>query len=213
MRKDLTELVFILDRSGSMSGLESDAVGGFNSMIEKQSKEDGEALVSTVLFNHEMKVIHDRIDIKETPKMEVSDYKVGGSTALIDAIGNAIHHISNVHKYIREEDKPEHTLFLIMTDGYENASHRYSSDDVKRMITQKQELGWEFIFMAANIDAVETAKVIGIEENHAVNYINDSKGIAMNACVMEDAVCRVRKGKKIGSDWKAEAEADYRKRK
>lgn len=213
MRKDLTELVFILDRSGSMSGLESDAVGGFNSMIEKQSKEDGEALVSTVLFNHEMNVVHDRIDIKETPKMEVRDYKVGGSTALIDAIGNAIHHIANVHKYIREEDRPEHTLFLIMTDGYENASHKYSSDDVKRMITQKQELGWEFIFMAANIDAVETAKVIGIEENHAVNYINDSKGIAMNACVMEGAVCRVRKGKKIGSDWKAQAEADFRERK
>ena len=162
MKKGLTELVFILDRSGSMAGLEGDTIGGFNAMIAKQKKADGEAYVSTVLFDNESVVIHDRVDIQKITPMTEEQYSVRGCTALLDAIGKAIHHIGNVHKYAREEDRPEHTLFVITTDGMENASHRYTAEQVKQKIErQKQKYGWEFIFLGANIDAVETASCIG----------------------------------------------------
>ncbi len=213
MKKGLTELVFILDRSGSMGGLESDTIGGFNAMIDKQKKEEGEALVSTVLFSNESSVIHDRIDIREIPKLTGKEYFVGGCTALIDAIGGAIRHIRNVHKYIREEDRPEHTLFVITTDGLENASHRYSSAEVKKMIGEQKELGWEFIFLAANIDAVETAKHFGIDEDHSVNTIADGEGVEYSMSMVCEAATAFRGGAKLGKAWKEKAEADYRKRK
>ena len=171
MKKDLTELVFILDRSGSMHGLEADTVGGFNSFIEKQKDVDGECLVSTVLFNSRSEVLYDRIPLREIPEMTRKEYVPSGSTALIDAMGDAIHHIRNVHKYIRKEDVPEHTIFVIITDGQENDSHRYSSDEVKKMVSQQKEKDWEFLFLGANIDAVETAKHYGISADRATNYV------------------------------------------
>lgn len=177
MKKEnnITELVFILDRSGSMSGLESDTIGGFNAMITKQKKEDGEAYVSTILFDNVSEVLYDRVPLKEIPKMTAKDYTVRGCTALIDAIGGAIKHIRNIHKYVRPEDVPAHTMFIITTDGQENASHRFSSDEVKKMIEhQKAEYGWEFLFIGANIDAVETAAKFGIDRNRAVNYTADT---------------------------------------
>ena len=170
MRKNMTEIVFILDRSGSMSGLETDTIGGFNSMIEKQKKENGEALISTVLFDNVSEVIHDRVPVQKVEPMTDRDYSVRGCTALLDAIGGAIHHIGNVHKYARNEDVPEHTLFVITTDGMENASRRYDSETVKKMIErQKEKYGWEFLFLGANIDAVETAKHFGVKP-HSVEH-------------------------------------------
>lgn len=176
MKKNLTELVFILDRSGSMAGLEADTIGGFNAMIQKQKQEPGEAYVSTILFDHDTKVLHDRIKLDAVPKMTDRDYTVRGSTALIDAIGGAIEHISTIHKYARAEDIPAHTMFIITTDGMENASRKYSSDQVKKLIEQKKESGWEFLFIGANIDAVETAARIGICRDRAVNYYADHEG-------------------------------------
>ena len=213
MKKGLTEIVFILDRSGSMSGLEQDTIGGFNSMIQKQRGEEGEALVSTVLFNNQSCVIHDRVKVQEIAAMTRNEYFVGGSTALLDAIGGAIHHIGNVHKYAREEDIPEHTLFVITTDGMENASHQYSSDEVKAMIQrQKEKYGWEFLFLGANIDAVETAASFGIGADRAVNYNCDSAGTALNYRVLSDTICAVRASKPISAKWKREIDADYAKR-
>jgi len=213
MKKGLTEIVFILDRSGSMSGLEQDTIGGFNSMIEKQKGEEGEALVSTVLFNHESCVIHDRVKVQDVAPMTRREYFVGGSTALLDAIGGAIHHIGNVHKYAREEDIPENTLFVITTDGMENASHQYSSDKVKAMIQrQKEKYGWEFLFLGANIDAVETAAGFGIGADRAVNYNCDSAGTALNYQVLSDTICAVRASMPISADWKRDIDADYAKR-
>ena len=213
MKKGLTEIVFILDRSGSMSGLEQDTIGGFNSMIQKQKDEEGEALVSTVLFNNQSCVIHDRVKVQEIAAMTRNEYFVGGSTALLDAIGGAIHHIGNVHKYAREEDIPEHTLFVITTDGMENASHQYSSDEVKAMIQrQKEKYGWEFLFLGANIDAVETAASFGIGADRAVNYNCDSAGTALNYRVLSDTICAVRASKPISAKWKREIDADYAKR-
>ena len=171
MKKDLTELVFILDRSGSMAGLEADTIGGFNGMIERQKKQAGEAFVSAVLFSDESTVIYDRADLRKIEPMTDKQYYVGGCTALIDAIGGAIHHIGNVHKYAREEDRPEHTVFVITTDGMENASHRYSAAQVKEMVKrQKEKYGWEFLFLGANIDAVETAAHFGIARDRAVKF-------------------------------------------
>jgi len=214
MKKGLTEMVFILDRSGSMAGLESDTIGGFNAMIEKQKKEDGEALVSTIIFNEGSKVIHDRVAIGEVKPLTDTDYQVCGCTALIDAIGDAIHHIGNVHKYARPEDVPEHTIFAITTDGMENASHKYSSDEIKRKIErQKEKYGWEFIFIGANIDAVETAKHYGIDEHHSVNYVHDRKGTRKNYDAMCLAMTSIRTEGCIADDWKDDVEADFKARK
>ena len=213
MKKDLTEVVFILDRSGSMGGLESDTIGGFNSMIEKQRKEKGEALISTVLFDNVSEVVYDRVDLKKIEPMTDKQYYVRGCTALIDAIGGAIHHISNVHKYIRDEDVPEHTIFIITTDGLENASSKYSSKEVKDMIEDKKKAGWEFIFIGANIDAVETAKHFGIDRDHAVDYCCDSIGTKKNYEAMSRAVSAARMGASMAAcEWKADLEADHKAR-
>ena len=213
MKKILTELVFILDRSGSMSGLERDTIGGFNAMIEKQKKQDGECVVSTVLFNNDSQVIHDRVPLdKIEPKTE-RDYYVSGGTALIDAIGGAIHHIGNVHKYARKEDVPENTIFIITTDGQENASHRYSSDKVKQMIErQKDKYGWEFLFIGANIDAVETAKRYGINQDRAVNYHADAQGTDIVYATVSQAVCNVRMNKCMAENWSEDIDNDYKNR-
>ena len=214
MKKGLTELVFILDKSGSMAGLKADTIGGFNSMIERQKKEEGEALVSTVLFANRSTVIHDRVDLQKIEPMTDKQYCVGGCTALIDAIGGAIHHIGNVHKYAREEDRPEHTVFVITTDGMENASHCYSSDEVKAMVEkQKNKYGWEFLFLGANIDAVETAGRFGIAEDRAVNFVNDPMGQALNYAEVSEAVRTVRSCRPLTRDWKQNIDADYKARK
>ena len=213
MKKNLTEMVFILDKSGSMSGLEADTIGGFNSMIERQRKEPGEALVSTVLFSNESRVIHDRVDIRRVEPLTDRQYYVEGCTALIDAIGGAIHHIGNVHKYAREEDRPEHTIFIITTDGMENASHRYSSDEVKKMVErQKSKYGWEFLFLGANIDAVETAQHFGIGADRAVRFHNDRKGVALNYETVSRAVGSMRMSQSIDERWKADIEEDFASR-
>ena len=192
MRKGLTELVFVLDRSGSMHGLEVDTIGGFNSMIEKQKKEDGEAYVSAVLFDDMQEVLYDRIDIRKVEPMTGSQYYVRGCTALLDALGRAIHHIGNVHKYAREEDVPEKTIFVITTDGLENASSRYSYADVKKAIEARTEEGWEFIFLGANIDAVAEAGRFGIHASRAANYVHDSAGTRLNFDVLSDAISTAR---------------------
>ena len=213
MKKNLTELVFILDRSGSMSGLERDTIGGFNAMIEKQKKQDGECIVSTVLFDDESRVIHDRVSLDEIKLMTEDDYQVQGCTALIDAIGGAIHHIGNVHKYARTEDVPENTIFIITTDGQENASHRYSSDKVKQMIErQKDKYGWEFLFIGANIDAVETAKRYGIDRNRAVNYNADAQGTSVLYETVSKAVCNVRASKCMAENWSEDIDKDFKNR-
>ena len=214
MKKNLTEMVFILDKSGSMSGLEADTIGGFNGMIEKQRKEAGEALVSTVLFSNESSVLHDRVDLRKIEPMTDQQYFVGGCTALIDAIGGAIHHIGNVHKYAREEDRPEHTVFIITTDGMENASRRYTSDQVKAMVKrQKEKYGWEFLFLGANIDAVETAAHFGIDEDRAVTFYNDAQGQALNYSEVSEAVRTVRACMPLTRGWKQKIEEDYKSRK
>lgn len=214
MKKNLTEIVFILDRSGSMSGLEADTIGGFNSMIEKQKKEAGEALISTVLFNNFSEVIHDRVPIGRVEPMTDREYYVRGCTALLDAIGGAIHHIGNIHKYAREEDVPEHTLFVITTDGMENASRRYDSETVKKMIErQKAKYGWEFLFLGANIDAVETASRFGIGADRAVNYHSDHQGTQLNYEVLSEAVSTVRCSAAPGTEWKKRIDEDYEARK
>lgn len=196
MKNNITEIVFILDRSGSMSGFEADTIGGFNATIEKQKEQDGKVYVSTVLFDNESEVIHDRIDINEIKRMTRRDYQVRGCTALLDAIGGAIHHIGNIHKYARPEDVPEHTIFIITTDGMENASQRYSGDKVKEMIKrQTEKYGWEFIFLAANIDAVETAENIGIRKERAANYRQTKDGVYRSYCAMSEAISTVRRNR------------------
>ena len=214
MKKNLTELVFILDRSGSMSGFESDTVGGFNAMIAKQKREPGEALISTVLFDDESVVIHDRVPVQNIAPMTERDYYVRGCTALLDAIGGAIHHIGNIYKHAREEDVPEHTLFVITTDGMENASRRYDSETVKKMIgRQKAKYGWEFLFLGANIDAVETASRFGIGADRAVNYHSDHQGTQLNYEVLSEAVSTVRCSAALGTEWKKRIDEDYKTRK
>lgn len=213
--KQLTELVFILDRSGSMAGLEADTIGGFNALIQKQKQETGEAIVSTVLFDSQCEVLHDRIPLEKIPVMTENDYYVRGCTALLDAVGKAIHHIGNVHKYARKEDRPEKTLFVITTDGMENSSREYSYDKVKHMIErQKNRYGWEFIFLGANIDAVAEAKRFGIDETHAANYHADSKGTALNYAVLSEAICELRTcpSAKLSSAWKDKIDKDYESR-
>ena len=214
MKKELTEIVFILDRSGSMSGLESDTIGGYNAMLEKQKTAPGQAIVSTVLFDDHCEVLHDRLDIKTVVPMSDKEYFVRGCTALLDAVGGAIHHIGNIHKYAREEDRPEKTLFIITTDGIENASRRYNYDRVKMMIErQKEKYGWEFIFLGANIDAVEVADRFGISADRAANYHADSEGTQLNYEVVSEAICSLRASKSINTDWKDRIDNDYKGRK
>ena len=214
MRKNLTELVFILDRSGSMSGLEADTIGGFNGMLEKQRREPGEALVSTVLFDNESQVLHDRVPLNKVEPLTDRDYTVRGCTALLDAIGGAIHHIGNIHKYARPEDVPEHTLFIITTDGMENASRQYTGDRVRAMIQrQKEKYGWEFLFLGANIDAVQTAGRFGIGADRAVNYHADSQGTQLNYQVLSAVIGAVRASQPLDAGWKQRIEQDYEERK
>lgn len=220
MRKGLTELVFILDRSGSMSGLESDTIGGFNSMIAKQKKEEGEAYVSTVLFDDRCEVLYDRVSMDKVPEMTEKEYFVRGCTALLDAVGGAIHHIATVHKYAREEDRPEKTLFVITTDGMENASKTYSYEKVQEMIKKEQEkYGWEFIFIGANIDAIQEARKFGIREERAVNYMHDEKGTEAVYRSVNKAVCAMRmadascaRSAMNDSNWKEDIQTDYNER-
>jgi len=214
MKENLTELVFILDRSGSMEGLEADTIGGFNAMLRKQQDQPGEAYVSTVLFDHETLVLHDRLPLREVPLMTERDYMVGGCTALLDAIGGAIKHISNIHKYARPEDVPAHTMFVITTDGMENASRKYSSARVKKMIGEmKEKHGWEFLFIGANIDAVETAARFGIGKERAVNYHADKKGTRVVYDALSAPISAMRAGEGVDDAWCREIAADYKERK
>lgn len=213
MKENLTELVFILDRSGSMQSLTDDTIGGFNSLIEKQRGGNGECLVSTVLFNNSSKVLHDRVPLSEIKKMTRADYSAQGNTALIDAIGAAIHHIGNVHKYARQEDVPQNTMFVIITDGMENSSRIYTSDQVKEMIErQKSKYGWEFLFIGANIDAVETAQNFGISKDRAVDYLADSEGTQTVYNSVCAAVSMMRSAK-LSEDWSEQITEDFKKRK
>ena len=214
MKKQLTEIVFILDRSGSMCGLEADTIGGFNSLIAKQKKEDGEALISTILFDDCTEVLHDRVPLDRIKPMTEDDYYVRGCTALMDALGKAIKHISTIHKYAREEDRPSKTIFIITTDGKENASRQYSSERVKKMVEErKSKYGWEFLFLGANIDAVETAGHFGISKDRAVNYHSDAEGTALNYEVLSDAICSIRACRPLTAAWKTRIDSDFEKRK
>lgn len=213
MGNGITELVFILDRSGSMGGLESDTIGGFNSMIEKQKKEPGKVYVSTVLFDNRSEVLHDRIKLEDVPLMTEKDYYVRGSTALVDAIGGAIHHIVNIHKYAREEDVPEKTMFIITTDGMENASRHYSSNQIKAMIERQKEAGWEFLFIGANIDAVETAGRYGIRRDRVANYKADRRGTQVLYESVSEAVSNLRCDMSVSEGWNKKLEDDLADRK
>lgn len=214
MKKELTEIVFILDRSGSMSGLESDTIGGYNSMLLKQKKTSGEAIISTVLFDDVSEVLHNRLDIEKVSPISEKEYFVRGCTALLDAVGGAINHIGNVHKYMKKQDSPEKTIFIITTDGMENASQKYNFEMVKRMIErQKEKYDWEFIFLGANIDAVEVAGRFGIREDRAANYHADSKGAKLNYEVLSDAITDLRAKKSIDPSWKSKIDEDFKSRK
>ena len=213
MKKGLTEMVFILDRSGSMAGLEADTIGGYNSMLEKQKLLEGEALVSTVLFDHKSTVICDRMPLSKVPAMTEEEYFVRGCTALLDAVGGAIHHIGNVHKYAREDDRPEKTVFVITTDGMENASKTYTYGRVQEMIKrQTEKYGWEFLFLGANIDAKAEAGRFGIDEKRAVKYHSDKKGTALNYKVVGEAIAKLRCCSAISDDWAEEIEEDFEER-
>ncbi|MBQ7922986.1 MAG: VWA domain-containing protein [Clostridia bacterium] len=212
MMTNITEIVFILDRSGSMAGLEADTIGGFNAMLAKQKAVDGKTWVSTVLFDHVSEVLHDRIPLERVPAMTERDYSVRGSTALLDAVGGAIRHIRNIHKYARPEDVPTKTMFVITTDGMENASHQYDYDTVRDMIEEQKKHGWEFLFLGANIDAAAEAKRFGIDASHAANYHCDEVGTAVNYEAVSDAIAQVRCGAPLAKNWKAKIDADYKKR-
>ena len=208
----MIELVFILDESGSMRGLEKDTIGGFNSTIDKQKKEDGDCLVSTVCFSNGQRVIHDRVNLRDVKELTDRDYRPCGSTALIDTVASSIKHIRMVHKYIRKEDRPDKTMFIITTDGMENASHKYSLGETKRMIEECKEKGWEFIFLAANIDAYETARDYGFDEESTVNYVNDEEGTNIKFCCVDKAISSIRSSGVLDREWNYEAKEDYKKR-
>ncbi|MBE6876012.1 MAG: VWA domain-containing protein [Ruminococcus sp.] len=207
-----TELVFILDRSGSMSGLEKDTIGGFNGMIEKQKKEDGKAFVTTILFDDKIETLHDRLDLQEIKTLTGKDYTVRGMTALLDAVGSTINHISNIHKYARPEDVPEHTMFIITTDGMENASREFNYAKIKSLIEEKKKLGWEFVFIGANIDAVTEGAKLGISAERSVDYLADSKGTDVLFHAMSASVSEMRSGKKLSNAWRKSIDADKKKR-
>lgn len=214
MKKDLTELVFILDRSGSMHGMEKDTIGGFNGMLEQQKAQPGQALVSTVLFSNDSQVVYDRVPLQDIAPMTEEQYRPMGCTALLDAIGGEVHHIGNVHKYAREEDRPEHTLFVITTDGMENASRHYTAEQVRQMIRRQQErYGWEFLFLGANIDAVQTAGGFGIAPERAAQFHNDAVGARVSYEAVSQAICNMRASQPLSGDWKATIDADYQRRK
>jgi uncharacterized protein YegL len=213
MKKNLTEIVFILDRSGSMAGLEGDTIGGFNAMLDKQRLEPGEALVSTILFDNCSEVIHDRLLLDRVPRMTGREYYVRGCTALLDAVGSAIRHIANVHKYAREEDRPEKTLFVITTDGMENASRQYTYGKVRDMIQrQKREFGWEFLFLGANIDAAREAARFGIHPDRAVDYRADRRGTRVIYETVGETLCSFRASRPMTAQWKKNIEEDFRSR-
>ena len=213
MKNNITELVFILDRSGSMAGLEGDTIGGFNAMIDKQKKLDGECFVTTILFDHERETLHDRVKLQDVPKMTENEYTVRGCTALIDALGDAIEHIEKIHKYARKEDIPSQTMFIITTDGYENASRRFTSEKVKKIIEKKKRKnGWEFLFIGANIDAIETAANYGIGADRAVNYHADSQGTRVVYDAVTTAVTQARCSMPLSDDWSAKIDRDYKNR-
>lgn len=213
MKKNLTELVFILDKSGSMAGLEADTIGGYNAMLAKQQKAEGEAIVTTVLFDHDYELLHDRINVKGISPITEKDYEVGGTTALLDAIGFTIQKIVNVQKRTSEEERAEKVLFVITTDGMENASREFTADKIKKMVQmQKEKYGWEFLFLGANIDAVSTAARFGIEEDFAVDYHADGVGTQVNYEAVSEAVSNLRSGKKIERSWKEGIERDYSRR-
>ena len=211
-KNNITELVFILDRSGSMSGLESDTIGGFNAMIEKQKKEEGKAYVTTVLFNDKYKLLQDREELSEVPPMTDKDYIVCGCTALLDAVGKTIQHISDIYKYIRPEDVPAHTLFVITTDGLENASHKFSYETVKELIESKKKEGWEFLFIGANIDAAAEAAKMGIQRENAANYAADSLGTAAVFEAVTETTGFMRRNGRINLGWQESIEADNENR-
>lgn len=215
MKKGLTELVFIIDRSGSMAGLESDTIGGFNSTLSQHKKASGDAVVSTVLFDHESIVLHDRIPIKDVQLLSSAEYEVRGCTALLDAVGGSVRHIERVQKYLPEEYRPERVIFVITTDGMENASTRFSYDRVRNMIERKKKDGWEFLFLGANIDAVGEAARIGIAEDRAATYLADGEGNAIMHEAVAVATCSMRSmplGVRMGSSWKSKVESDTAKR-
>lgn len=202
MKKQLTEIIFILDKSGSMYPVVDDTIGGFNSTIEKQKEIEGECLISTILFNNDSQTLHDRVNLQTIKPLTKKDYEVSGCTALLDAVGDAINLISTVHKYIREEDKPEKTMFIITTDGMENASRKFSYQDIKKLISSKQEEGWEFIFLGANIDAYEEGKKFGLEEDHICEYRQDAEGVKQQYARMEKVMKQVRRDRKVDLSWK-----------
>lgn len=213
MKKNLTELVFILDRSGSMSGLESDTIGGYNAMLEKQKKEPGEAVITTVLFDDKYELLHDRINLRGIAPITDKEYYVRGNTALLDAVGKTINKIGNVQKRTAEDERAEHVMFVITTDGMENASHEYSYDKVRQMIEhQKSKYGWEFIFLGANIDAVSTAERFGINKDRATNYNADSEGTLLNYEVISETVSSIRANRSISENWKERIDEDFKKR-
>ena len=215
MKNDVTELVFILDSSGSMESLTGDTIGGFNSILKEQSEKEGEVLVTTILFSGRSRMIHDRLPIRDVPAMTESDYRAAGCTALLDAMGDAIRHIVNIHRYARPEDVPGETLFVITTDGMENASRRYSSEQIKRMVKHEEEkYGWEFLFLAANIDAVESAEQIGVDAYHAVNYLSDGCGTEAMYRTVNNAVSAKRRKLRLEADvfWRKDADEDFYKR-
>lgn len=210
MKNKTTELVFILDRSGSMHGLENDTIGGFNGFLKQQKQNKDACFVTTVLFDHEIMTLHDRIPLKKMKPMTPKDYTVRGTTALIDAIGSTINHISRVHRYIRKEDVPSTTTFVIITDGLENASRKFSSDEVKQMIAQKKEEGWDFLFLGANIDAVETASHFGIDEDRVANYHADHKGTQVVYASLSKAILKQREeGCPMAASWNDDINEDF----
>lgn len=208
----MIELVFILDESGSMRGLEKDTIGGFNSTIDKQKKEDGECLVSTVCFSNSQRVVHDRVNLRDVKELTEDDYRPCGSTALIDTVASSIKHIKMVHRYIRKEDRPDKVMFIITTDGMENASHKYSLNETKKMIEECKENGWEFIFLAANIDAYETARDYGFDEGSTVNYVNDEEGTDIKFCCVDKAISSIRTSGVLDREWNYEAKEDFKRR-